>query len=231
MDGFFAGIASALWLGILTSISPCPLATNIAAISFLSKKIIHPKAVLLSGLFYTLGRTLSYAVLGFVIISSLFSVPALANFLQKYMNKAFGPILIVTGLFLLDVFKFHMPSFSLSQKHQTKLAQSGFGGSFVLGLIFALVFCPVSAGIFFGGLIPLALNNKAGITLPFVYGVGTGLPIVIFAVGVALGVNSMAQWFNKALKLEIYMRKITGVIFVLVGAYYILFYILGAYFK
>jgi cytochrome c biogenesis protein CcdA len=105
-------------------------------------------------------------------------VPALANFLQKYMNKAFGPILIVTGLFLLDVFRFNMPSFSLLQEHQKKLAEAGIGGSFVLGLIFALVFCPISAALFFGGLIPLALNNKMGITLPFVYGVGTGLPVL-----------------------------------------------------
>lgn len=226
MDGFFTGFVSALWLGILTSISPCPLATNIAAISFLSKKIVHPKAVLLSGFFYTLGRTLSYAVLGFVIISSLFSVPALANFLQKYMNKAFGPILIVTGLFLLDVFKLNIPSFSLSQKHQTKLAESGIGGSFVLGLIFALVFCPISAALFFGGLIPLALNNKMGITLPFVYGVGTGLPVLLFAFLIALGVTSLSHWFNRLAKLEYFMRKITGIVFIVVGLYYALIYLL-----
>ena len=226
MDGFFTGFVSALWLGILTSISPCPLATNIAAISFLSKKIIHPKAVLISGFFYTLGRMLSYAVLGFVIISSLLSVPALANFLQKYMNKAFGPLLIVTGLFLMDVFKFNMPSFSLSQKHQTKLAESGIGGSFVLGLIFALVFCPISAALFFGGLIPLALNNKMGITLPFVYGVGTGLPVLLFAFLIALGVTSLSHWFNRLTKLEYFMHKITGIVFILVGLYYALIYLL-----
>lgn len=226
MDGFFTGFVSALWLGILTSISPCPLATNIAAISFLSKKIIHPKAVVILGLFYTLGRMLSYAVLGFIIISSLLSVPALANFLQKYMNKAFGPILIVTGLFLLDVFKFNMPSFSLSQKHQTKLAESGIWDSFILGLIFALVFCPISAALFFGGLIPLALNNKMGITLPFIYGVGTGLPVLLFAFLIALGVTSLSHWFNRLTKLEYFMRKITGIVFILVGLYYTLIYVL-----
>ena len=226
MDGFFTGFVSALWLGILTSISPCPLATNIAAISFLSKKIIHPKAVVMSGFFYTLGRMLSYALLGFIIINSFLSVPALANFLQKYMNKAFGPILIVTGLFLLDVFKSNIPSFSLSQKHQTKLAEAGIGGSFILGLIFALVFCPISAALFFGGLIPLALNNKMGIALPFVYGVGTGLPVLLFAFLIALGVTSLSHWFNRLTKLEYFMRKITGIVFILVGLYYTLTYLL-----
>ena len=115
MESVFIGLVSALWLGILTSISPCPLATNIAAISFLSKKIAHPKIVFFAGFFYTLGRMLSYALLGSIIISSLLSVPALANFLQKYMNKAFGPILILTGLVLLDFLKLNVANFPLSQ--------------------------------------------------------------------------------------------------------------------
>lgn len=225
MTEISVGLVSALWLGILTSISPCPLATNVAAISFLSKRIIHPKAVFLSGLSYTTGRMLSYAVLGFIIISSFLSVPALANFLQKYINKAFGPLLIVTGLFLLDIFKFNVPSFSISEKHQRKLAGSGLGGSFILGLIFALVFCPVSAALFFGSLIPLALKNKFGAGLLFVYGVGTGLPVLLFTFLIALGVTSLSHWFNRLTRLEHFMRKITGIVFILVGLYYIYMYI------
>ena len=226
MDGVFVGFISAFWLGILTSISPCPLATNVAAISFLSKKIVHPRIVFLSGFAYTIGRMLSYALLGFIIISSLLSVPALANWLQKYMNKAFGPILILTGLFLLDILKFNMQSLSLSQKQQNKLAGSGAGGAFLLGLIFALVFCPVSAALFFGSLIPLALKSKFGVTLPFVYGIGTGLPVLLFAVAIALGVTSLNRWFNRMTKLEYYMRKITGALFILVGLYYIGIYLI-----
>lgn len=222
MDGIFIGLISALWLGILTSISPCPLATNIAAISFLSKKIVHPKAVLISGLFYTIGRMLSYAVLGFIIISSLLSVPVIANFLQRYMPKALGPILVVIGLFLLDILKFNTPSFSLSEKHQKTIAGSGAWGAFVLGLIFAMAFCPISAALFFGSLIPLALNNRLGATLPFVYGVGTGLPVLIFAFAIALGIKSLSRWFHRLTKLEYYMRKVTGIVFILAGIYYLL---------
>jgi len=250
MDGIFTGIVSALWLGILTSISPCPLATNVAAISFLSKKVIHPKVVFLSGLSYTAGRMFSYAGLGFIIINSFLSVPILANFLQKYMNKAFGPILIVTGLCLLlryaktmerllpttkviplllrksiGVFKFNMPSFAISEKHQMRLASSGVGGSFILGLIFALVFCPVSAALFFCSLIPISLNNKIGTLLPFVYGIGTGLPVLLFSFLIALGVTSLSRLFNWLTRLEYFMRKVTGVIFVLVGLYYVGIYL------
>lgn len=226
MDGVFVGVVSALWLGILTSISPCPLAANVAAISFLSKKIVHPKIVFLSGLAYTIGRMLSYAVLGFIIISSLLSVSVLANFLQKYMNKAFGPILILTGLILLDILKLNIQSFSISEKHQNKLAGSGAGGSFLLGLIFALVFCPVSAALFFGILIPLALKSSLGAMLPFIYGIGTGLPVLLFALAIALGVKSLSRWFNRLTKLEYYVRKTTGIIFILVGLYYVSVYLL-----
>lgn len=211
---------SALWLGILTSISPCPLATNIAAVSFLSKKIAHPLMVFISGLAYTLGRIAAYAVLGWIIISSLLSVPQVAQFLQKYMVKALGPLLIVTGLFLLGIITLRLPGVTLSQKHQNKLVESGAPGAFILGFIFALAFCPVSAALFFGSLIPLALNSKAGTILPFIYGAGTGIPVLLFAIAIALGVTSMSRWFHRITKIEYYTRKITGVIFILVGLYY-----------
>jgi cytochrome c biogenesis protein CcdA len=222
----FIAFGAALWLGILTSISPCPLASNIAAISFLSKRIAHPALVFISGLAYTLGRMFSYAILGWVIISSLLSVPQLAQFLQKYMGRAMGPLLIITGLVLLDIFPLRLPGISLSDKGRDKLARSGAPGAFLLGFIFALAFCPVSAALFFGSLIPLALSAKTGILLPFIYGMGTGLPVLLFTVAIALGVSSISHWFKQITKIEYYTRKITGIIFILAGLYYAGMYIL-----
>lgn len=210
---------SALWLGILTSISPCPLASNIAAVSFLSKKA-HTATVFTSGLAYTIGRMMAYAALGWIIISSLLSVPQVAQFLQKYMARALGPLLIITGLFLLEVISLKLPGLTLSHKHHNRLVESGATGAFLLGFIFALAFCPVSAALFFGSLIPLALNSNAGTLLPFIYGVGTALPVFIFAVAIALGVTSMSHWFHNITKFEYYTRRTTGIIFILVGLYY-----------
>jgi cytochrome c biogenesis protein CcdA len=226
MTEIFIGFTSALWLGIMTSISPCPLASNVAAISFLSKKIAHPALVFISGLAYTLGRMVSYAILGWIIISSLLSVPQVAQFLQKYMGKALGPLLILTGLILLEIITIRLPGLSLSQKHHNKLAESGAPGAFLLGFIFALAFCPISAALFFGSLIPLAINSKSGIVLPFIYGIGTGLPVFVFAVAIALGATSLSHWFHRITRLEYYTRKITGVVFILVGLYYTGIYIL-----
>jgi cytochrome c biogenesis protein CcdA len=225
MIGIFIGFAPALWLGILTSISPCPLASNVAAISFLSKRITHPALVFISGLAYTLGRMLSYAVLGWIIINSFLGIPQVAQFLQKYMGKALGPVLIITGLILLEIINIRLPAAPLSQKHRNKLAESGAPGAFLLGFIFALAFCPISAALFFGSLIPLAISSKNGIVLPFIYGIGTGLPVFIFAAAITLGVTSLSRWFHKITQLEYYTRKITGAIFIIVGLYYTQVYI------
>lgn len=214
-------ILCAIWFGILTSISPCPLATNVAAVSFLTKDIQHSRHVLFSALAYVLGRMVTYAVIGFVIVSSLVHIPVLANFLQKYMNIALGPILLMVGLFLLDIIKLRLPSFSLSQNKQGHLAESGVGGAFLLGVIFALSFCPIAAALFFGSLIPLALNSKIGFSLPCFFGIGTGIPVAIFAAGIVFGVKSFGHWFHNMARIEYVTKMITAWIFVLVGFYYI----------
>lgn len=221
MNQIFIAFASALWLGILTSISPCPLATNIAAIAYLSKKIVHVKIVVWAGIAYALGRMIAYAILGFIIINSLLSVPAVAQFLQKYMNKLLGPILIIVGLFLLNIIKINIPGFTMSSEKQESLAKSGIKGSFALGFLFALSFCPISAALFFGSLIPLSLQYKFGALLPFIYGLGTGLPVLFFAVCIAYSAQSLSQWFHRLSRLEYYTKKVTGGIFILVGIYFI----------
>ncbi|MFH1066754.1 MAG: aromatic aminobenezylarsenical efflux permease ArsG family transporter, partial [bacterium] len=226
MNFFDAGILSAAWLGILTSVSPCPLATNVAAVSFISKKIEHPFLVFLAGCFYTLGRMAAYAILGILIIRSIFSVPAIANFLQKNMSLLLGPILMITGGFLLDIFKFPSFGVSLSREHQSRLANAGAGGAFLLGILFALAFCPISAALFFGSLIPLTISHKGGVAFPFIYGIGTGLPVLFFAILMALGVTSLNRWLQYVGKWERTMRKITGWIFILVGLYYASIYTL-----
>jgi cytochrome c-type biogenesis protein len=223
--GFFAGILSALWLGIMTSISPCPLATNVAAISFLSKRITHPALVFIAGCAYTLGRMTAYAILGFLLVKSILGVPQAAQFLQKYVSRLMGPVLIGTGLVLLEIIRLKLPSLSLSDKQHKVLSESGIGGAFALGFIFALFFCPVSAALFFGSLIPLAVNHSLGATLTFIYGVGTGLPVLVFAVMIAAGAASLSHWFHRLARLELYMRTIAGIVFVIAGIYYSVIYL------
>jgi len=168
----------------------------------------------------------AYAAIGFVLINSVLTTPQVAQFLQKYMSKALGPVLIVVGLILLEIIRINIPSLALSQKQHKKIAEAGLAGSFLLGAIFALAFCPVSAALFFGSLIPLALRSEAGVTLPFIYGIGTALPVMFFAVMIAFGVKSLSHWFKRISAAEVYMRKITGVIFIIAGVYYLQMYIM-----
>jgi cytochrome c biogenesis protein CcdA len=133
--------ATAFWLGILTSISPCPLATNIVAISFIGRKIDKPLYVFLTGLLYTAGRAFAYVVLGILLVNSLLSMPLLSNWLQKYMNKLLGPVLIITAMILLDMLQFSTRGGNLGRWCQQRADKFGLLGALFLGAVFALSFC------------------------------------------------------------------------------------------
>lgn len=227
MDSLFLSAVSAFWLGILTSISPCPLATNIAAISYIGKRVGSPRNVLLSGFLYNLGRMLAYVSLGALLVASILAVPEVSRFLQEYMNKLLGPILIVAGMFLLELIRFTTSGMGVSEKMQRRVDRSGMWGAMLLGFVFALSFCPISAALFFGSLIPLSVKHSSAVILPSVYGIGTGLPVMIFAVLIAMGTRFVGSLFTKLTRIEFWARRITGVIFILVGIYYCLTYIFG----
>jgi len=218
-------IASSIWLGVLTSVSPCPLATNIAAISFVSQNITQKRIVFLSGVFYALGRSLTYITLGILILKTLIDVPIISDFLQRYVNKILGIVLILVGMILLDLIRMTLSLPSASENVINKFTGKGLIGALPLGILFALAFCPVSAALFFGGLIPIALKAQSGIVLPMIYGIGTGLPVIIFGFLVAIGVNYVNKLYQKITRIEFYTKKVTGIIFILVGIYYALAYI------
>ncbi|MHB0956228.1 MAG: aromatic aminobenezylarsenical efflux permease ArsG family transporter [Pirellulaceae bacterium] len=220
MTEYVIGIGSALWLGILTSISPCPLATNIAAISYIGRKVGNSRQVFLTGLLYTLGRTAAYLALAFVLVASVLSVPQISMFLQKYMHLALGPILIIVGMFLLGLIELNVGGGGMGAGLQKRVDALGIWGALLLGVVFALTFCPTSAALFFGSLIPLSLKVNSSVTLPVVYGVGTALPVLIFAVILATSAQSVGKAYNVLAKIEWWARMLTGVIFVLVGLYF-----------
>ena len=216
---------AALWLGILTSISPCPLATNIAAISYIGRRVDSFREVFLSGLLYTLGRMLAYLALAIVLVASVLSVPQISMFLQKYMHILLGPILILVGMFLLGLIQFSMGNSGISEKTQKRVDSLGIWGALFLGFVFALSFCPTSAALFFGSLIPLSLKANSSVALPVIYGAGTALPVLVFAVLIALSAQSVGKAFNVLSKIEWWARRITGGIFLLIGIYFSLKYI------
>lgn len=225
MPEWALGAASALWFGILTSISPCPLATNITAMSFVGRRVGSPGKVLLAGLLYTLGRAVTYLILGALLVGSLLSAPRLSLVLQRTMNKALGPILIVVGVLLLGVIPLRLPSSGLAQRMGERIAKWGPFGALLLGVLFALTFCPVSAAFFFGSLLPLAIEQQSPVLLPALFGIGTAIPVLAFAVAIALGAKSLGKVFGRLTKIERWVRLITGVVFIGVGIYLMLVHI------
>jgi cytochrome c-type biogenesis protein len=212
--------ATAAWLGILTSISPCPLATNLVAISFISRDVGSPARVLWTGLLYTFGRTLTYVALGSLLVGSVLSIPQVSLALQYWMNRLLGPILVLVGMFLLDLLRFNFSTSLMSNSLQDRAQSWGTWGAGLLGMIFALSFCPVSAALFFGSLIPLSLKAGSMITLPVLYGIGTGLPVALFAIGLAAGAQKISAALNKLGEIELWARRATGAVFIAVGIYY-----------
>ncbi len=227
MESFVGGMGMAIWFGILTSISPCPLATNIAAISFIGKQVDKASSTLLSGLFYTLGRMLTYLVLGAILVSSAQAVPGVSFFLQEKMQVVMGPLLIVIGFVLLNVFKMTFAGALISRKAQERLATSGILGALLLGVVFALSFCPVSAALFFGSTFGLATQHGSRILIPTLYGIGTAAPVIVFAFIVAFSAHAIGTMFHKMTVFEKWARKISGVVFIGAGVYILLARALG----
>jgi cytochrome c biogenesis protein CcdA len=225
MTEFLVGIGSALWLGVLTSISPCPLATNIAAISYIGRKVGSGRQVFLTGMLYTLGRTLAYLALAVVLVASVLSIPQISLFLQKYMHLVLGPLLIVVGMFLMGMIELNMGGGGMGEGIQKRVDAMGVWGALLLGVVFALTFCPTSAALFFGSLVPLSLKLKSSVALPIVYGVGTALPVMIFAVLLATSAQSVGKAYNMLAKIEWWARMVTGWIFVVVGIFFSLKYV------
>jgi cytochrome c biogenesis protein CcdA len=239
-------ITAALYLGVLTSISPCPLATNIAAISYIGRKVENSRLVINAGLLYTAGRCLLYLVLAVLLTTTALSVPAVSLFLQKYTHLVLGPIFLLLGMFLVGLISVTSGGTVMSEGMQKRVDAMGIWGALLLGILFAVSFCPTSAAWFFG-LLALVMGSEAGaitlvlervgitlpdaslpggaFVLPLIYGIGTALPVLMVAFLLAYSAQSVGKMYNVLAKVEWCARMITGGIFILVGAYFSLRYV------
>ncbi len=225
MDGFIAAFGTALWLGILTSISPCPLATNLAAVSYIGRELHSPWRPVISGILYALGRCLAYVALAWLIVRSLLEVPAVALFLQSTMNRILGPLLIVVGVFLLGPFRLPGLRGNWTARMGERVSRHGIWGALLLGALFALSFCPVSAALYFGSLIPIAVEKQSAMILPLAYGIGTGLPVLVLAFALLGGLRAASLFFKRVSSWEKPARLMTGAVFIAAGVYYIYNYL------
>lgn len=215
---------SAFVLGLMTAISPCPLATNITATAFISKNIGSKRKVFLNGIVYSLGRAFSYTAIGLILFfgASKFHI---ARFFSQNGEKYLGPLLIIIGLIMLNIIRINFFNrFNFTEKLSEKFQGKGFIGAFLIGAVFALAFCPYSGALYFGLLIPMTINSIDGLFLPIVFAFGTGLPVIIFAYLLAFVAGSVGSFYHKIAKIEKRMRYVAGVVFLLTGMYYMLIF-------
>ncbi|MGJ8549390.1 aromatic aminobenezylarsenical efflux permease ArsG family transporter [Winogradskyella wichelsiae] len=221
LENYNIPILSALILGLMTAISPCPLATNITATAFISKNISSKRKVFLSGLLYSLGRGFSYTAIGLILYfgASKFHI---ARFFNQNGEKYLGPLLIIIGLIMLNIIKLNfLGKLNFQEKLSEKFKDKGLFGSFLIGVVFALTFCPYSGALFFGMLIPMTIASADGLYLPIVFAFGTGLPVILFTYLLAFTAGKVGIFYNRITKIEKVMRTVSGVVFILTGLYYV----------
>lgn len=217
-------VITAFLLGLVTAISPCPLATNITAVSYIGKNIESRRAVLFNGLLYTLGRIITYTILGVVLIlilrkgASLFHIQ---KWLATYGEMIVGPALLIIGLFMLVGNKLRLPKFGFNGRGEN-IASRGGWGALLLGILFAFAFCPTSGVLYFGALIPLSASSEAGFVLPIVFAVATALPVLVIAIILAYSIKYIGVFYGKVIIIQKWLNRIVGLLFIAVGIYYLI---------
>ena len=215
-------IFTAFVLGLMTAISPCPLAMNITATAYLSKEITDKRRVMFNGVFYTLGRMFSYTALATVIYfgASKFYI---ARWFQKIDGIWVGVALVVIGVLMLDFIKFTIPFVSkwTSQVGERKMKRT-YWNAFLIGVLFALAFCPYGAVIYFGALIPMTVASASGLLAPPVFAVATGLPVIVIAWLLAYSVGNVGIFYNRMKSFEKWFKRVVSAVFIIVGIYYII---------
>lgn len=213
-------LLSAFLLGLMTAISPCPLATNITAIGYISKDLENRRKVFYNGLIYTLGRAISYTTIGILLYlgASQFS---LSGFFQSWGEKLLGPLLIIIGLFMLGILHIKIPGISGLADRLERRNNSGFWSILLLGMVFALAFCPYSGVLYFGVLIPMTISSASGLYLPVIFALATGIPVVIFAWFIAFSLGSLGNFYNRLKSVELWVRRVVAMLFIGVGIYYL----------
>lgn len=211
-------------IGLAAALAPCPLATNIAALSYIVRQVGSPRRALAASLLYTLGRASAYMTLGGLLTWGITSAPGLSYWLQEELPLYLGALMMLAGLVILDTIPF--PTLGAkpgSSTARSLLHSGGTWGALLLGFLFALALCPPTAALFFGSVLPLSLQAGGagiwwGITL---FGVGTALPVIAIALLLILSTEKAAAVLKHLPRIQQTINTITGWGFLLLGGYWL----------
>ncbi len=214
-------VLSAFLLGLMVAVGPCTMTANISAIGYIARDISNQGRVFLNGFIYTLGRGISYTIVGFLFYfgASQFEISA---FLQIWGEKIFGPLLILIGFFMFDFINISIPGFGFQTEKMEKKPNTQFFDVLLLGIVFALAFCSYSGVLYFGMLIPMTISSARGLYLPMIFALATGIPVIVFSWIIAFSIKSIGKVYNKIKAFEYWFRRVVAVLFIGIGIYYVI---------
>lgn len=208
---------TALLLGVLGALSPCQLTTGAGAVALIGR---HPdRRPLLAGFAYVGGKALVYALLGLLVVLlgqalATSSIPVI-----QVVRRILGPLMLVIGLVLIGALRSRL-TLGLGERvaafAANRLDATRPRGAFVLGMAFALAFCPTLFLLFFGLLIPLALASPGGLLFPALFALGTAVPLLVLLALLGLGLGGTARASSVMQRAQPILTSVAG--FVLIAA-------------
>ncbi len=190
MNDFVMAAGTCFVTGVLTTINPCPLTTTIASIGFLSGYGQKTNRMTVVVLLFLLGFLASYFALAILLSSGLIAIGDVSRGLQQYFSVIIGPVLILAGMFQTKLIRIRFRSYT--EKAMTWVTKRKWSGleAFPMGALIALGFCPTTAAIFFGVLIPLAIQYGQPVFFPLLYALGAVLPLAVISYLIVAGVRA-----------------------------------------
>lgn len=213
-------VLTALLLGFLMILDPCTLFTSIAAIGYIDKEIANKRKVLTNGLMFVLGKLVTYVLVAIPFLMGA-QTAGVQHLLEHWGEPLLAAFMLICGVLLLfSGHHHHEHDHGLTRWLTNADSRSSWLWSFMLGIFFAIAFCPHRLVYFFTMIdIAITLPPSWNWLLPVVFGLGTGLPIMLIAWLISYSAISANALTARLQSVEKWIRYISAVLFIGFGLY------------
>lgn len=218
-----SALLTSLLLGFLMILDPCTLFTSIAAIGYIDREMQNRKRVLITGGMFVMGKLVTYVLLSIPFIMGAHT-DGIHHFLEHWGEPLLAAFMLVCGVLLLfSGHHHHDHDHGVSKWLQTVDDKSSWLWAFMLGIFFAIAFCPHRLMYFFT-MIEMSVSLESAWTwvMPVVFGLGTGLPIMVLAWLISYSVVNTEVLTKKVQSFEKWFRYACAVLFLGFGVYLVI---------
>lgn len=218
-------LLTAFLLGLFASINPCQLAINVSALTWLFGRKETKERQRQTGLIYLIGRFVAFFVLGWVCVwaISYFGIRLSASKLMSldsiysWVEVLLPWLLMVVGLFFFYR-AFHVHKHDGSCHNSSQVIHRGRRyGSFWLGVILAFLFCPESAVVFFGMMVPLGAATSVSWSVPLIYALSSLIPFVLLLWMVHHANAFVNRYEDRVARIQVWVNAFLGFLFIMLA--------------